>query len=96
MLGRGLASIPVLFGVDHLREVSVLHGLIPLTEMTLNLPANLAPTPAPRCQSRKTEPAPSPLCTCVSLVWNGMTETEYLPSLQALSPCPSLRPGHQP
>lgn len=45
MLGRGLASVPVLFGVDHLREVSVLQGLIPLTEMTLNLPANLAPPP---------------------------------------------------
>lgn len=40
--GGGLASIPVLFVVDHLKEVSVLHGLIPLTEMTLILPANLA------------------------------------------------------
>lgn len=41
-------SCPVLFGVDHLREVSVLHSLILLTEMTLKLRGNLASLRAER------------------------------------------------
>lgn len=67
--GGGLASIPVLFGVDHLREVSVLHSLIPLTEKTLKLRGNLAPLSE---QKDKTCPLTS-VYMCMCLAWNGMT-----------------------
>lgn len=52
-----------------MREVSVLHSLIPLTEKTLKLRGNLAPLSE---QKDKTCPLTS-VYMCMCLAWNGMT-----------------------